>query len=179
MEQAPPRVAVDDLSVLLPDWRTHLRARNVAPRTIASYLEVDRNLLAWLTEAGMPTTASGVRREHVEAFLAALGDRVSPATVAKHYRSLQQLFRWLVDDGEVPDSPMARMRPPAVPEQPAMSGATAHNANSRFRSKIPSGTMNSVPTRKAHLDPKQLSDHHFAARPWPSASMAAETADYH
>ncbi|HLM07104.1 MAG TPA: tyrosine-type recombinase/integrase [Blastococcus sp.] len=118
MEQAPPRVAVDDLSVLLPDWRTHLRARNVAPRTIASYLEVGRNLLAWLTEAGMPTTASGVRREHVEAFLAALGDRVSPATVAKHYRSLQQLFRWLVDDGEVPDSPMARMRPPAVPEQP-------------------------------------------------------------
>ncbi len=111
-------VAVDDLSVLLPDWRTHLRARNVAPRTISSYLEVGRNLIAWLTEVGMPTTASGVRREHLEAFLAALGDRVSAATVAKHYRSLQQLFRWLVEDGEIAESPMARMRPPAVPEQP-------------------------------------------------------------
>lgn len=35
-----------------------------------------------------------------------------------HYRSLQQLFRWLVEDGEITDSPMARTRPPQVPEQP-------------------------------------------------------------
>ncbi len=38
--------------------------------------------------------------------------------MAKHYRSLQQLFKWLDDDGEIPASPMAKMRPPAVPEQP-------------------------------------------------------------
>jgi hypothetical protein len=53
---APP--AIDDLSVLLPDWRTHLRSRNVAPSTIASYLKVGDNLLVWLREAGMPTGAS-------------------------------------------------------------------------------------------------------------------------
>lgn len=47
-----------------------------------------------------------------------LQDRTAPATVAKHYRSLQQLFRWLVEDGELLRSPMERMRPPAVPEQP-------------------------------------------------------------
>src|SRR4051812_46856083 len=110
--------AVDDLAVLLPDWRTHLRARNVAPSTIASYLKVGDNLLTWLRDAGMPTTASGIAREHLEGFLAALTERVSPATVAKHYRSMQQLFRWLVEDGEIPRSPMERMRPPAVPEQP-------------------------------------------------------------
>jgi site-specific recombinase XerD len=118
---AHPRTApaaVDDLALLLPDWRTHLRARNVAPSTIASYLRVGENLLAWLNEAGMPTTASGVAREHLEGFLAALTERVSPATVAKHYRSMQQLFRWLVEDGEIARSPMERMRPPAVPEQP-------------------------------------------------------------
>src|SRR3954470_17706217 len=113
---APP--AIDDLSVLLPDWRPHLRARNVAPSTITSYLKVGDNLLVWLREAGMPTGAAGIAREHLEAFLAALSDRVSPATVAKHYRSLQQLFRWLVEDGEITHSPMERMRPPAVPEQP-------------------------------------------------------------
>ena len=45
-------VAVDDLALLLPDWRTHLRARNVAPSTIASYLRVGENLLVWLAEAG-------------------------------------------------------------------------------------------------------------------------------
>src|SRR3712207_5443627 len=76
-------VAVDDLSVLLPDWRTHLRARDVAPSTIASYLRVGENLLAWLTEAGMPTTASGGAREHLEGFPAALTEHVSAATVAK------------------------------------------------------------------------------------------------
>jgi site-specific recombinase XerD len=110
--------AIDDLSLLLPDWRTHLRARNVAPSTIQSYLVVGDNLLTWLRKAGMPTTASGITRDHLEAFLAALADRVSPATVAKHYRSLQQLWRWLVEDGEIPRSPMERMRPPQVPEQP-------------------------------------------------------------
>ncbi len=109
---------MDDLAVLMPDWRTHLRARNVAPSTVSSYLRVAENLLVWLREAGMPTSASSVRREHLEAFLAALSERVSPATVAKHYRSMQQLFRWLVEDGEITRSPMERMRPPAVPEQP-------------------------------------------------------------
>ena len=76
------------------------------------------NLLTWLRGQGMPTTASGIAREHLEAFLAALTERVSPATVAKHYRSLQQQFRWLVEDAEIPHSPMERVRPPAVPEQP-------------------------------------------------------------
>jgi site-specific recombinase XerD len=66
----------------------------------------------------MPTSASAITREHIEAFLANLADRVAPATTAKHYRSLQQLFRWLEDDGEITRSPMHRMRPPAVPEQP-------------------------------------------------------------
>ena len=37
--------AIDVLAVLLPDWRAHLRARNAAPSTIASYLKVGDNLL--------------------------------------------------------------------------------------------------------------------------------------
>ncbi len=118
MTQGIHRPAVDDLALLLPDWRTHLRARNVAPSTVSSYLTVGANLLKYLTANGMPTTAAAVHRDHLEAFLAELTDRVSPATVAKHYRSLQQLFRWLVEDGEITASPMARMRPPQVPEQP-------------------------------------------------------------
>jgi site-specific recombinase XerD len=112
------QVALDDLATLLPDWRTHLRARNIAATTISSYHTVGENLLRFLRAQGMPTTATGVKGEHLEAFLADLGDRVSPATTAKHYRSLQQLFRWLLDDGEIIGSPMERMRPPLVPEQP-------------------------------------------------------------
>ena len=44
----------------------------------------------------MPTTASGIARDHLEAFLAAWPTG-SPPTVAKHYRSLQQLLRALLD----------------------------------------------------------------------------------
>ncbi len=41
-----------------------------------------------------------------------------PASVANRYRSLQQFFSWLVEDDEIRESPMARMRPPAVQVQP-------------------------------------------------------------
>lgn len=108
----------DSLALLLPDWQTHLRAKNLSKSTIASYLVVGRTFVEYLTERGMPTGASAVAREHIEAYLADLLDRTAPATAAKHYRSLQQLFRWLVDDGEIPRSPMERMTAPAVPEQP-------------------------------------------------------------
>jgi site-specific recombinase XerD len=43
---------------------------------------------------------------------------ISPATVARHYRSLQQLFRWLELEEEIQQSPFVKMSPPAVPEQP-------------------------------------------------------------
>jgi site-specific recombinase XerD len=115
---ASTKVAVDDLTVLLEDWKRHLRAANKAPSTIASYLTVAENFRAYLVAQGMPTAVSAISREHVEAFIADLLERVSAATAAKHYRSLQQLWRWLLEDGEIQRSPMERMRPPAVPEQP-------------------------------------------------------------
>ena len=34
-----------------------------------------------------------------------------PATRAKCYRSAQQLFRWLVEEGETTTSPMVNMKP--------------------------------------------------------------------
>ncbi len=52
-----------------------------------------RDLLAYLTANGMPTAAHRVTREHLETYLADMLTRVAPATVAKHYRSLQQLWR--------------------------------------------------------------------------------------
>jgi site-specific recombinase XerD len=109
---------IDDLRTLLPDWRRHLKAKNRSAGTIASYLRCGENLLSWLAEQGMPTAVGSIAREHVEAFLGDMLDRLSAATTAKHYRSLQQLFKWLEDEGEIRRSPMAKMSPPAVPEQP-------------------------------------------------------------
>jgi site-specific recombinase XerD len=66
----------------------------------------------------MPTRASDIRREHVEAFIADLLERYKPATASNRYRAVQSFFRWALEDGEIRDSPMARMRPPTVPEAP-------------------------------------------------------------
>ena len=110
--------APDDLADLLTDWKLHLRAKNRQPRTIDSYLEVGTAFVAYLAARGMPTGAAGIAREHVEHYLVDLRARVSPATTARHYRSLQQMFRWLCEEGETIRSPMERMSAPAVPEQP-------------------------------------------------------------
>jgi site-specific recombinase XerD len=34
------------------------------------------------------------------------------------YDALQQLFNWLEDEGEIAGWPMAKMRPPKIPEKP-------------------------------------------------------------
>jgi len=110
---------VGDITTLLPSWKRHLRAENKSARTIQSYEEAAQQFRAFLVQQGMPTAVASLTREHVEAFLEhlfAVGR--SAGTVAVRYRSLQQLFRWLEDDGEIRRSPMAKMRPPTVPEKP-------------------------------------------------------------
>ena len=66
----------------------------------------------------MPRNVAAIRREHVEAFIENQLSRLKPASAANRYRSLQQFFRWLVDEGEITDSPMSRMKPPTIPESP-------------------------------------------------------------
>jgi site-specific recombinase XerD len=110
---------VGDLGGLLPSWRRHLRAENKSIRTIQSYTEAAEQLQAFLIETGMPTMVGTLAQEHIQAFLEHLVDAGrSPSTVANRYRSLQQLFRWLEEEGEIPRSPMDKMRPPKVPERP-------------------------------------------------------------
>jgi site-specific recombinase XerD len=117
-ETAVGALDIDDIRTLLPDWARHLKAKNRAPDTIASYLRCGQNLADFLATQGMPTTVTGVKREHIETFLGDMLDRLSPSTTAKHYRSLQQFWKWLLDDGEITRSPMDRMSPPSVPEVP-------------------------------------------------------------
>lgn len=66
----------------------------------------------------MPTVVDAIRGEHVEAFIEYQRARWTPSTAASRYRYVQQLFRWLEEEGEIAASPMARMHPPAVPEEP-------------------------------------------------------------
>lgn len=107
-----------DLANLVPSWTRHLRAENKSPRTVQSYLEAAEQFGAFLVAQGMPTEVRSITREHIETWEEHLIGRWKPATAANRHRSLQQLFRWLEDEGEIARSPMCKMRPPAVPEQP-------------------------------------------------------------
>ena len=107
-----------DIPALLPSWQRSLRAARRSPRTVQSYTEAAEQLADFLVRAGMPTAVESIRREHVEAFIEDLDSRFRPATVAVRYKSLKQLFRWAIEEGEITTDPMARMRLPSVPEDP-------------------------------------------------------------
>jgi hypothetical protein len=49
-----------------------------------------------------------------------LGDLLTHRAVATaaYYKVLKLLYRWLEDEDELPASPMAKMRPPIVPDRP-------------------------------------------------------------
>ena len=109
---------VSGLAVLGESWRRTLRATNHAPRTIESYLGSHQQLVRFLSEQGMPTEVGHLRREHVEAFIVHLLERRKPTTASNRFRGLQQFFKWCVEEGEIRESPMMRMKPPIVPEEP-------------------------------------------------------------
>lgn len=108
-----------DLASLRSSFQLHLRAENKSPKTIETYSDAVDQLIAFLERTGMPRQIGAIRREHLEAFLVSLQETGrAPATVNNRYRSLQAFFRWLADEDEVSATPMARMRPPKVPENP-------------------------------------------------------------
>jgi site-specific recombinase XerD len=114
----PKRAACPNVEALIPVWERSLRARNRSPKTIRSYADTARLLNRFLMERGLRTEVAEVSKEHLELFLDDQLRRWRPATAAVRYRSLRQLFNWLVAEGFLPMSPMARMRAPKVPEQP-------------------------------------------------------------
>lgn len=119
MTIAVPANATPLLLTDLASFTRHLRAENKAPLTIHTYAKAVDALAGFLHRQGMPTEGARISREHIEAFLVDLQETGRrPATVAQRFRSLQQFFKWLKEEGEIRENPMANMRPPTVPEEP-------------------------------------------------------------
>jgi site-specific recombinase XerD len=113
------QLPADHLRVLGEFFRLSLTAQRKSPRTIKTYLEALRLFSKYLEKQGMPTSVQNIKREHVEAFIADLLEKWKPATASNRYRALQQFFKFLVEEGEVPVSPMVNTKAPRVPEDPA------------------------------------------------------------
>lgn len=106
------------MSPLVPSFERSLRARRRSPKTIRSYTEAAELFVAHQAERGRPLVPAEVTRADVEEFIVAQLGAWSPSTAATRYRCLQQWWRWMVDEGEVAVSPMAKMSPPTVPVSP-------------------------------------------------------------
>lgn len=122
MHQAPTSgahgTAAGDIAANATSFARHLRAANKSPMTIKSYMEAVRQFDDFLADRGMPRTVATIHREHVESFIEDQLTRLKPASAANRYRSLQQFFKWLAEEGEIQESPMVRMKPPTIPETP-------------------------------------------------------------
>ena len=116
MPQLPGIEPHGDLGVNVANWRCHLRASNLSPNTVRTYRDSIGRFAAFLDERGMPGDLANIRREHVEAFVQHLLERWKPTTAANRYVALNVFFRWAVEEGELRESPMARMRKPRLPE---------------------------------------------------------------
>ena len=82
---------------------------------MGNYLESLHQAEAFLRPRGV--RLRDATRADLEQFLADLLARRSAATAATRYKVLRVLYRWLEEEEDLPN-PMAKMRPPIVPEQP-------------------------------------------------------------
>lgn len=101
----------------IASFARHLRAANLSPKTVQTYLESTGQLARFLAATGRPATLDALRREDLEAFIEDLLGRHSAATAHNRYAGLQAFFRWAIEEELIEVSPMARMRPPKVPDQ--------------------------------------------------------------
>jgi site-specific recombinase XerD len=101
---------------LVRSFERHLRAANRATTTVATYLHAVRQAHRFLHARGV--TFEAASRADLEAFMADLLIRRTPATAATYHKVLKILYAWLVEEGEVAADPTVRMRPPIVPDTP-------------------------------------------------------------
>src|ERR1017187_3730178 len=87
-----------------------------AAKPVRPYPEAVQWFAARLLQAGR-TWWEEASRQDVQGWIVWLLERYSAAYASNQFRALQQFFRWLAAEDEIPDS-MAGLRPPHVPEQP-------------------------------------------------------------
>ena len=98
----------------ISSFRLHLAAEGKSAKTVRTYTEA----VQWFAAAHLlaQTSRTGweeVDRQDVQRWMAGLLGRYSGAYASNQYRALQQFFKWLAAEEELPD-PMAGLHPPKV-----------------------------------------------------------------
>jgi site-specific recombinase XerD len=104
------------LSPLARSFLRHLRAENRSETTVNTYMVGVGQAEAFLRARGKGLVDAS--RADLESFLGELLTQRAPGTVATYFKALRILYGWLEEEDEIPSNPMARMKPPIVPDQP-------------------------------------------------------------
>jgi site-specific recombinase XerD len=104
-----------ELAELVPSWIRSLESENKSEKTVSTYVYAVRLLRE---HAGAAATTD-VTAEDLRDFFAAMLRRMSPASVAIHFRSLRVFFSWIASEEPslMPVSPMKALKAPVVPKK--------------------------------------------------------------
>ena len=98
----------------ISSFALRLAAEGKAAKTIRTYTEaVQWFAAARLPEHGSRASWEQVTSQDIQRWMAWLLDRYSTAYASNQYRALQQFFKWLAAEDQLPD-PMAGLAPPRV-----------------------------------------------------------------
>ncbi|HEV2413626.1 MAG TPA: tyrosine-type recombinase/integrase [Candidatus Dormibacteraeota bacterium] len=115
VKTAPARATNSDLA---KSFRYFCKASNYSPATVKMYTRAVDRLMRFLAQDDLSLRIHDVRRPQVEQLIAEELEHHAPATAAALHRGLRAFFKWAETEGEVDQSPMLKVRPPRVPEQP-------------------------------------------------------------
>jgi len=110
--QQPKQLDAGILQAEISSFALRLAAEGKAAKTIRIYTEA----VQWFAAARLPGRASWeqVGSRDIQQWMAWLLGRYSSAYASNQYRALQQFFKWLAAEDQLPD-PMAALAPPRVP----------------------------------------------------------------
>jgi integrase len=98
----------------ISSFALRLAAEGKAAKTIRTYTEAVQWFAAGLADHGGRAAWEQVDGQDIQRWMAQLLGRYSPAYASNQYRALQQFFKWLAAEDQLPD-PMAGLQPPRVP----------------------------------------------------------------
>jgi site-specific recombinase XerD len=113
----PKQLDAGTFQAEISSFALRLAAEGKAAKTIRTYTEAVR----WFAATCLPGQAGRASWEQVDScdiqrWMAWLLDRYSSAYASNQYRALQQFFKWLAAEDQLPD-PMAGLQPPRVSQK--------------------------------------------------------------
>ncbi|MFJ7215070.1 tyrosine recombinase XerC [Amycolatopsis sp. NPDC098790] len=120
---------------LIDEWAMTLEAENKSPRTIRGYTDAVRFFHLWLADPvappnvedpiawlalvpAEPAEPADYEPNHYKRWIAYRIATTSPGNAHNNYRALHAWGVWLMDEDELDVHPMAKLKPPHVPDQP-------------------------------------------------------------